>query len=57
MVPEKCLLCSAPWKGGSQVPGSPFPKVGARVHYECGSILRVSKDLDEEESVLRGDRA
>jgi len=47
IVPEGCLFCGSSWKGGCQVPGKPFPKVGLRVFYGCGSSLSVWCDLGE----------
>ncbi len=41
LVPEGCLFCGTPWKGGCQVPGKAFPAVGLRVFYGCGSSLSV----------------
>lgn len=47
LVPEKCLFCGEKWKGGVQVPGKPFPRVGRRVFYDCGSSLSVWCDLGD----------
>ena len=47
IVPEGCLFCGSAWKGGCQVPGKTFPKVGLRVFYCCGSSLSVWCDLGD----------
>lgn len=47
LVPEYCLFCNAPYLGGCQVPGQPFPKIGPRVFYRCLSSLCVRQDNGE----------
>lgn len=47
LVPEACLFCGAAYKGGCEVPGKPFPKVGVRVFYECGASISVWCDLGD----------
>ena len=44
-VSDGCPICGAAWRGGCQVPGKPFLKLGARVFYECGGTVSVKEDL------------
>ena len=37
-VPDKCLICDAPWIGGAQVPGEKMP-ISKRIFYDCGASL------------------
>lgn len=48
LVPEKCLICGAPWLGGCAVPGTRYPRAGLRVFFRCGasmSIIDRAKEL------------
>lgn len=41
LIPEKCLICGAPWIGGCGVPGARYPKAGLRVFFDCGASMSV----------------
>ena len=43
IVPAKCLICGAEWRGGHQLPNKPM-KVGLRVFYDCGASLSIKKE-------------
>ena len=35
ITPDKCLICGAGWRGGSELPGKRLMP-DRRVYYECG---------------------
>lgn len=41
LIPEKCLICGAPWIGGCGVPGARYPKPGLRVFFDCGASMSI----------------
>lgn len=45
LVPSNCPICGSEWYGGCQIPDAPFPKVGVRTFYRCGSKVSVNQDL------------
>jgi hypothetical protein len=42
-VPNLCLLCDAPYKGGHELPNNKMQK-GLRVFYSCGSSLSIKEN-------------
>jgi len=47
-VPEKCMMCGAPYKGGHARPGDHM-KMGLRVFYDCGASISIFKDCSHPE--------
>lgn len=44
LVPDRCMICGAAYKGGHQLPSLPM-QIGLKVIYACGASLSI-KDAD-----------